>query len=62
MKELTRKGVKGMVMALFIVLLIGAVGTVIIEWQINKSNRSEIQIPVRNEGLTFYRRSRFYRR
>jgi hypothetical protein len=48
-----------MVMMLFIAMLIGVIGTIIIERQLN---RSEIKIPVRNEEPPHFRRGRNYRR
>ena len=40
------KDFKGKDLALFIVMLIGVVGTVLIEQQLHNSNRAEIKIPV----------------
>ena len=39
-------------MALFIVTVIGVIGTILIEWQIHNSNRSEIKIPVRSDDIS----------
>jgi hypothetical protein len=51
-----------MVMTLFIAMVIGVIGTIVIERQFHKSNRSEIRIPVRNEDQTYFRYGRNYRR
>ncbi len=49
-------------MALFIVMLIGVVGTIFIERQINKSNRELKRIPVRSDKHPVNRRDKDYLR
>ena len=49
-------------MALFIVMLIGVVGTIFIERQINKSNRELKSIPVRSDNHPVNRRDKDYLR
>jgi hypothetical protein len=43
-------------MALFIAIVVGVIGTLIIERQLNNPNRLEIRIPVRNEETPYIRR------
>lgn len=49
-------------MALFIVMLIGVVGTIFIERQINKSSREVIRVPVRSDSHPVNRQEKDYLR
>ena len=51
-----------MVMVLFIAMVIGVIGTIIIEWQLHKLNRAEIQIPVRSDDPPHFRGGSNYRK
>jgi hypothetical protein len=43
-------------MSLFFAILIGALGTILIERQLRKANRAAIRVPVRSENNRRYRR------
>jgi hypothetical protein len=45
-------------MVLFIVMVIGVIGTIFIERQVHKSNRSEIKIPVRSDETRYFSKRR----
>jgi len=49
-------------MALFIVMLIGIVGTIFIERQFNMSSREVIRVPVRIDNHSVNRRDKDYLR
>jgi hypothetical protein len=51
-----------MVMMLFITMVIGVIGTIVIERQFHKSNRAEIHIPVRSDDPPYFRRGSNYRK
>jgi|GEM_PF-3008501 hypothetical protein len=42
-------------MSLFFAILIGALGTILIERQLRKANRAAIRVPVRSENNKRYR-------
>jgi hypothetical protein len=52
----------GKVMVLFFAMIIGIIGTIIIERQLQKSNRVESRVPVRSDDNQTFHRSKDYRR
>ena len=52
------KEFKGMDMVLFVVMVIGVIGTLLIERQLHISNRSEIKIPVRSDDTPYFSKRR----
>jgi hypothetical protein len=51
-----------MVMVQYIAMMGGVISTIMIAWQIHRSNRSGIKVPVRNDEPPYFRRSRNDRR
>jgi len=51
-----------MVMMLFFAMVIGIIATIIIERQLQKSNRAESRVPVRIDDRSVFHRDKGYRK